>query len=79
AIDAAQALKLDASNLLQMEVIDGIIEEPEGGAHLDYPGMAENVKNKLRSALEELSQYEIDHLIEVRYAKFRKIGVFKES
>lgn len=79
AIDAAQALKIDASSLLQMEIIDGIIEEPEGGAHLDYPKMAENIKNKLRSALEELSQYEADHLIEVRYAKFRKIGIFKES
>lgn len=79
AIDAAQALKIDASSLLQMEIIDGIIEEPEGGAHLDYQKMAENIKNKLRSALEELSQYEMDHLIEVRYAKFRKIGIFKES
>lgn len=79
AIDAAQALKIDASNLLQMEIIDGIIEEPEGGAHQDYSKMAENIKNKLRSALEELSQYETEHLIEVRYAKFRRIGVFKEN
>jgi acetyl-CoA carboxylase carboxyl transferase subunit alpha len=79
AVDAAQALKIDANNLLQMEIIDGIIEEPEGGAHQDYAGMAENIKNKLRSALEELSQYEIDYLLEARYAKFRKIGVFKEG
>lgn len=79
AIDAAQALKIDAENLLQKEIIDGIIEEPEGGAHQDYSKMAENIKNKLRSALEELSQYEIDHLIEVRYAKFRKIGIFREN
>lgn len=79
AMDAAQALKIDANNLLQMGIIDGIIEEPEGGAHQDYAGMAENVKNKLRSALEELSQYEIEHLLEARYAKFRKIGVFKEG
>lgn len=79
AMDAAQALKIDANNLLQMGIIDGIIEEPEGGAHQDYAGMAENIKNKLRSALEELSQYEIEHLLEARYAKFRKIGVFKEG
>jgi acetyl-CoA carboxylase alpha subunit len=38
-----------------------------------------SIKNKLRSALEELSQYEIDYLLEARYAKFRKIGVFKEG
>lgn len=79
AIDAAQALKIDANSLLQMEIIDGIIEEPEGGAHQDYAGMAENIKNKLRGALEELSQYEVNHLVEARYAKFRKIGVFKEG
>lgn len=79
AMAAAQALKIDANNLLQMGIIDGIIEEPEGGAHQDYAGMAENIKNKLRSALEELSQYEIEHLLEARYAKFRKIGVFKEG
>lgn len=79
AMDAAQALKIDANNLLQMGIIDGIIEEPEGGAHQDCAGMAENIKNKLRSALEELSQYEIEHLLEARYAKFRKIGVFKEG
>ena len=41
--------------------------------------MAENIKNKLRGALEELSQYEVNHLVEARYAKFRKIGVFKEG
>jgi acetyl-CoA carboxylase carboxyl transferase subunit alpha len=79
AMDAAQALKIDANSLLEKEIIDGIIEEPEGGAHQDYAGMAENIKNKLRSALEELSQYEIDYLLEARYAKFRKIGVFKEG
>jgi acetyl-CoA carboxylase carboxyl transferase subunit alpha len=79
AVDAAQALKIDANSLLEKEIIDGIIEEPEGGAHQDYAGMAENIKNKLRSALEELSQYEIDYLLEARYAKFRKIGVFKEG
>ena len=48
-----------------MRIIDGIIEEPEGGAHQDYAGMAENIKNKLRSALEELSQYEIEHLLSI--------------
>lgn len=79
AIDAAEALKIDASSLLQMGIIDGIIEEPEGGAHQDYQKMAENIRNKLRSALEELFQYEADHLLEVRYEKFRKIGIFKES
>ncbi len=78
-IEAAEALKIDASSLLQMEIIDDIIEEPEGGAHQDYKQMTEAVKNKLRGALEELSQYSVDHLVDSRYAKFRKLGVFKES
>lgn len=79
AAEAAQALKIDANNLLQMGIIDDIIEEPEGGAHQDYEKSAEAVKNKLRMALEELMQYSVEHLVETRYAKFRKMGIFKEN
>ena len=67
AIDAAQALKIDANSLLQMGIIDGIIEEPEGGAHQDYAGMAENIKNKLVLFL--VSQFS-NPVILVRAAQF---------
>ncbi len=77
--DAAEALKIDPNNLLQLGVIDGIIDEPEGGAHENHEGMAGSIKEKLIITLEELMQYDIDDLLEQRYNKFRSMGQFKEA
>lgn len=76
--DAAEALKLDPHSLLAMGVIDDIIDEPEGGAHENHEGVADQIRNKLIITLEELMQYSIDDLLEQRYNKFRKMGIFKE-
>jgi acetyl-CoA carboxylase carboxyl transferase subunit alpha len=76
--DAAEALKIDASNLLRMGIIDDIIEEPQGGAHEDHEAAANNIREKLRTTLEELSQYSMKDLIEQRYKKYRIMGQFKE-
>ena len=76
--EAAEALKIDANNCLLMGAIDDIIEEPHGGANEDHLKVAANMREKIRIALEELSQYSIDALLEQRYNKFRKIGQFKE-
>ena len=78
AAEAAEALKIDAPNLLRMGVIDDIIEEPQGGAHEDYERIASNIREKLLSTLEELGQYSIEDLVEQRYTKIRKMGQFKE-
>ncbi|HPO49083.1 MAG TPA: acetyl-CoA carboxylase carboxyl transferase subunit alpha, partial [Spirochaetota bacterium] len=59
--------------------IDDIIEEPQGGAHEDHEGTADNIRDKLLTTLEELGQYGIEDLVEQRYAKIRKMGQFKES
>ncbi len=77
--DAAEALKIDADSLLRMGIIDDIIEEPEGGAHQDHQRASELMKEKLRSALEDLSQYTPEYLIEQRYNKFRRMGEFKDN
>lgn len=77
--EAAEALKIDANNLLMMGIIDDIIEEPQGGAHEDHERMADNIREKIRITLEELLQYSSEDLIEQRYSKFRKLGQFKES
>lgn len=79
AMEAAEALKIDPDNLLRMGIIDDIIEEPQGGAHQDHAMAASFIKDKLRSALEELMQYKSEQLVDLRYMKFRKMGVFKES
>jgi acetyl-CoA carboxylase carboxyl transferase subunit alpha len=76
AAEAAQALKLTAQDLLKLEVVDEIVPEPEGGAHRDYDSMAADVGRALRRALQQVSQVAIAELLEKRYQKFRRLGVF---
>jgi len=75
---AAEALKLTGEELIELGIIDGIIPEPQGGAHRDYNQAAINLKKAILKNLEELSSIPADKLIAKRYEKFRKIGVFKE-
>ena len=76
AAEAAEALKLTARDLLKLEVVDEIIPEPEGGAHRDYDLVAANVGRALRQAVEQVSEIPIAELLEIRYQKFRRLGVF---
>jgi len=76
AAEAAEALKLTAQDLLKLEVVDEIISEPEGGAHRDYDSVATKVGAALRRILSELSKVPIDELLEKRYRKFRRLGIF---
>src|SRR5436309_5812332 len=76
AAEAAEALKLTAQDLLKLEVVDEIIPEPEGGAHRDYDSVAANVGRALRQAVEQVSEIPIAELLEKRYQKFRRLGVF---
>ena len=76
AAEAAEALKLTAQDLLKLEVVDEIISEPEGGAHRDYDSVAANVGTALRQTLQRLSKVAIPELLEKRYQKFRRMGVF---
>src|SRR5881398_840841 len=79
AAEAAEALKLTAQDLLKLEVVDEIISEPVGGAHRDYDSVAANLGAALRRALEEISKIPADELLEKRYRKFRRLGIFSES
>lgn len=76
--EAAEALKLTAPNLYQMKVIDGIIEEPTGGAHEDYETTARRVKQKIKEGLSQLLHLDTETLLDLRYEKYRKMGVFVE-
>ena len=76
AADAAQALKITSEDLLELEIIDGIIKEPLGGAHCDYELIADNLKSTLINSIRELKELKSDKLKEERYNKFRKMGVF---
>jgi acetyl-CoA carboxylase carboxyl transferase subunit alpha len=73
---AAATLKMQSENLLALGVIDAIIPEPMGGAHLDPNITFQNVKSYILQQWNHLKTIEIDALIENRYQKFRKIGKF---
>ena len=76
--EAANALKLSASDLKKLNVIDGIINEPLGGAHIDPQACAESIRSVLEKELPPLMALDIDKLLELRYNKFRTIGIFEE-
>jgi acetyl-CoA carboxylase carboxyl transferase subunit alpha len=73
---AAAAFKPDAVHCLELGVIDGIVPEPEGGAHTDPDGAARLLGESLQEALDELDAVSADDLKHRRRAKFRSLGVF---
>jgi acetyl-CoA carboxylase carboxyl transferase subunit alpha len=76
---AAEALKLTARDLQRFGIIDDIIEEPLGGAHRDHREMAKTLKTYLLRYLRELRPLTIPELLDARYQKFRRMGVFLEG
>lgn len=74
--EAAAALRMTAADLLAMKVIDGIIPEPPGGAHLQPEAVIEETRTVLRKALGELKLLSSEELLESRYKKFREMGNF---
>ncbi|MEI7865517.1 MAG: acetyl-CoA carboxylase carboxyltransferase subunit alpha [Chthoniobacterales bacterium] len=77
--EAAEALKLTAADLKELGVVDGIVPEPQGGAHHDHAAAAEFLRQSITEALDELSRMPPKKLLEQRYEKFRKVGVFSEK
>ncbi len=75
---AAEALKLTADHMLANGLIDGIIEEPIGGAHAEPEAMAAILKAKLISTLDELEKQTPDARITSRIDKFCRMGVINE-
>jgi acetyl-CoA carboxylase carboxyl transferase subunit alpha len=73
---AAEALKITATDLLGMNLIDGIIPEPDGGAHTDHATTARLLGPFLSRALEELTALSPEDMIARRYEKFRHMGQF---
>jgi len=79
ASDAAEALKLTANDLLDLDLIDGMVPEPLGGAHHDPVLTAANLLEQIESSLAEVEKVSPDQLLEARYQKFRKMGEFQEK
>ncbi|PHR97221.1 MAG: acetyl-CoA carboxylase carboxyl transferase subunit alpha [Blastopirellula sp.] len=76
---AAKALKFTSKYLPKFGVVDDVIEEPLGGAHRDRHQMAARLKMYLMKTIKELQAKDIDTLVEERYQKFRKMGVYLEE
>jgi len=76
---AAENLKIRAQDLLQRGIIDKIIPEPPGGAHIDPLQTFKNLDKQLNLTLKKLEQKKPEERLEARYQKFRKIGVFTEK
>lgn len=77
--EAAEALKLNSENLLQLGIVDAIINEPLGGAHHNPKQVIENVKQYLLEQWGILKILPKEVLLEQRYQKFRKMGKFLEK
>ena len=72
--EAADKMKITANELKKLEIIDEIVEEPEGGAQEDFENVCQNLRNMLSKDIKRLSKIKKDDLVEQRYQKYRKIG-----
>ncbi|HEY5123354.1 MAG TPA: acetyl-CoA carboxylase carboxyltransferase subunit alpha [Ignavibacteria bacterium] len=75
---AAEALKLTATDLLKLGIIDRIVEEPAGGAHRNHQEAANILKNTLIEEIASVKKIKKDKLLDNRIKKFDKMGYFKE-
>ncbi|MFM7132663.1 MAG: acetyl-CoA carboxylase carboxyltransferase subunit alpha, partial [bacterium] len=76
---AAEALKMTSKYLKQFGIIDDVIAEPLGGAHRDHREIASSLKSYLTKNIRDLKQLSDDDLLNQRYEKFRRIGLFTEE
>ncbi len=65
--------------MMDLRIIDKIIPEPPGGAHIDPEKTFKNVDRELNLTLKKLEQKTVEQRLQERYEKFRKIGVFEEK
>jgi len=79
ASEAAEILKLTAQDLKKLGVIDGIVDEPMGGAHRDKMLAAKYLEGALKKHLAELMEMSPEALTEGRYKKFRAMGFYEDG
>ncbi|HLW98113.1 MAG TPA: acetyl-CoA carboxylase carboxyltransferase subunit alpha [Candidatus Acidoferrales bacterium] len=73
---AAEALKITGHDLMELDLIDGIVPEPDGGAHADHEAAARLLDPMLLLAVEQLSSIPLTELLDKRYQRFRNMGRF---
>jgi acetyl-CoA carboxylase carboxyl transferase subunit alpha len=73
---AAAAMKITAKDMLELKLVDGVVPEPDGGAHNDHARAGSLLKDALLRNLRELKSLSSDELLNRRYEKFRHIGQY---
>ena len=76
--EAAEALKVVSSDLMNLRIVDKIIPEPATGAHSDAKEAAATLKGEILLALDELKDFSVDELLARRLEKYRVMGEFEE-
>ncbi len=79
AADAAEAMGLTADRLLKLNLIDGVIPEPPGGAHRDLVLMGATLRAALKESLQPLDALPVDDLLEQRHQRLMAYGTFREA
>ena len=79
AAEAAEVMELTAKDLKRKDIVDTIIEEPLGGAHMDLASVCEQIDKELHKDLLQLTNKKTDRLCDERYHKFRKMGLTYEN
>lgn len=74
--EAAEALKLTATDLKEFKLVDDVVPEPLGGAHQNQEQAIKNLRDAVVKHIDELKQIPLDQLLEQRYEKFRRAGFF---
>jgi acetyl-CoA carboxylase carboxyl transferase subunit alpha len=72
-------MKLTSQDMLKLELIDGVIKEPVGGAHSDPEKAFENVKTAIVDSLNELRDVEPQKRVATRIKKFSSMGHYEEA
>jgi acetyl-CoA carboxylase carboxyl transferase subunit alpha len=78
AATAALAMKMTAADQQQLGVVDQVIPEPEGGAHLDHEETGLRLKAAIVRELDRLAAIPLDTLVEQRYRRYRSLGAYTE-
>jgi acetyl-CoA carboxylase carboxyl transferase subunit beta len=77
AAEVAAALRLTARDLKELGLIDRVVPEPEGGAHVDPAATARELRSAILAELTELERMPVGRLLKARYEKFRRVGQYE--
>ena len=79
AAQAALAMKMTAADQVQLGIVDIVVPEPAGGAHVDHAETARRLKPAIVEQLDRLARVPADELVEARYRRYRALGAYTEA